>query len=341
MDEKGLLSKLLDLSPNVENASLEQTLQQDMSNVSLDHQLNIDIVPETMSNQTGGGETITTNNNSGFVISMFQKYGYLYILLFVSIIISIYFIKNSFIHNFVIDKSNNDSNFEDPNATHSSRYKYIVKITFIYILVIALMLIVVYGLFVIVLSIIYESNKNIQIEAGNSFKTYLYNSYFKYKVESRRSFAGDYYISLVMILFIGFIFYIFYFFFNKKYFTNITYPVFIDKEKNDQDEWDNNMKYFILYGLMILLLMCFSLMIVNVVYKKSSGWMVCSYFTLCIFFMMLFTGKVFFNILRKDNTKIIMWTLLLISLLFANPYLLHGVIAVSTYIIEMLQRNKE
>lgn len=360
MDEKSLFTQLFDLNPvNMSDTSMQSNnFEQNMDihqllssqQPTISSPVPLDKTVNSIVNQVGGDiedvvDNITTDvldflddKNKPLVISMFQKYGYLYILLFLAIIISIYSIKNTFIQEIINRNNDNDYNFDDPNATHSSRYKYIIKITFIYILVIIVILFILYGLFTIILSIIYESNETIRIDAGNSFKTYVYNSYFKYNTKSGREIAGDYYISLIMIMLVGFVVYVLYFLFNKKYFTNISYTTY---SKNDQDEWDNNMKYIILYGLMILMLMCFSFMIINIIYQKTSGLLICSCLTLSIFFIMFFTAQVFKNILHKDSLFILIWTISLLVLLIINPYIIILVLNLTTYILKMLRKNKD
>ena len=341
MEENGFLSKIIDLQGgtiDIHPSSIQDTLSTESTESIKSteiHDITLnpdDIFTHFMSffsssenkKQSGGGDNDGINEVNAVIISMYQKYMLLFFVLSISIIITFFILSQSMFRNMIFGKeSENDLNFETSDPKHGTRYKMLIRAVFFFTLFLCIITCIVYILISFILACVYETLSSEKKEAlGNSSRKFIYNSFFTYKKGEEREVAMEYYFSLIIIILVGFIWYILYFLFNKRYFTSITYPKYTS---DDKTEWDGTQKFLLLYGFSILTIMFFAFIMMNIVYCLDNSKVLFVYYFLALFTLLVFTGKIFKNVLTKSRMYFLIWIIITLMFIYANPYIIYAI----------------
>lgn len=253
------------------------------------------------------------------LLSMFQKFGYLFLLVLLAVALATYLITTPFFYKFFFNpEKDDDYNFDSSDATHNTRYWKLFKVMLLYHVLILvcflLVLLIMYG----VVSVYYESAgmKAKGIALMDVYKEFL----FTFDNHGTKMSVSDFYLTFIIVLIFGYLFYFFYFKYVLGYFANMTFPAYIDPNKSEKDEWDNPKKYIILYALMFMYIMAFALMVMNYVYGFSTP-ILFVWNIIFVFFLMLFMGLVFKYVLKKDILRFGIWTVVFVVLIILNKHL--------------------
>lgn len=264
------------------------------------------------------------------IFAMFQKYGFLYLITFIAVILTTVVMFIPLIYNHFFDPEKDDSNFDSPEATHSSRYKKIVLLLLIYHVLFFVCFLLVMGFIYAGLSIYYDA-ANISL-TGVTLSDYFKNIMFTFDNNGTKMSISDFYFSLVIIGVFGYIVYISYFKFAKGFFEYMTFPTYIDPETSEVLEWENPKKFIMFYGLQIMYILAFALMVINYVYfvdKRTFSWV-----TIILFLLMAFMGLVVKEVLKKNLLWTCIWFALLILIVALND-----TVGVGFYYVTTLMNN--
>jgi len=272
----------------------------------------------------GGGGGIPVMEGGGAavdILSMFQRLGILFLIVIVSIALATYFMTTPvFYKRFFNPESDDDANFESADATHDSRYKKLAKVLLVFHIMIficfILVLFVLYLLFAVYYEVMGISKQPGAIPLLDFFKDFLLN----YDNFGTKMSLSDFYLAAVVILVVGYLFYLFYFKYVLGYFTNLTFPAYIDTEVSSEPEWENPKKYLIMYGLMLLYILAFAIMVMNYIYGFKSK-ILFIWNTIFLFLLMFFLGFVYKYAFKKDVMKVLVWFVVLVILCFSNKTL--------------------
>lgn len=253
------------------------------------------------------------------LLSMFEKFGYLFLVVLISIGLATFLITSPNIYQRFFDpERDEDYNFDSSDATHGSRYKKIFKVVFLFHILILIcfliVLLVIYG----ILALYYEAAglKKQGVVLLDMFKKML----FTFDNFGTDMSVSDFYLTFIIVLIVGFLFYFFYFKYVVNYFANMTFPSYVNPEKSDHPEWENPKKFIILYGLMIMYIFAFALMVMNYVYGFTSM-ILFIWNVIFLFFLMLFMGMVYKYVLMKEPLRMNIWIIVLVLFVIGNKYL--------------------
>lgn len=231
------------------------------------------------------------------VLGIFHKLCVLFLLLLISIVIAFCVFNFIFYDKYFNKNKDADYNFEDHNVEHAERHKKIWNVLLMFnivILVSFLLVILVCYLFVLMYF------HTIVKDPSMTGTTYFNNLMFWFNNNGEMIPLTDFFFSLVIILTLGYIIYVIYFKNVKDYFTSIAYPAYIDPKNSTKKEYENPKKFLLFYGLMILYIMAFALMLMNYVYAFDNDLISFIYNIIFIFFVLWTTGMYFKNILKKN-----------------------------------------
>lgn len=261
----------------------------------------------------GGGTT------SLDIMAMFQKLGILFLLVFITVALTTFlFTRPTFYTKMFDPEKDEDYNLDSPDATHSSRIKKLAKVLFIFhVLLFVCFLFVLLLVYGVVLVYVHVFKKDAGLNAFQIFKDFLFT--FDNGNGEKVS-VSDFYLALIIIVLVGFLFYFFYFKYVLSYFTTLSYPSYIDTEVSDKEEFDTPKKFLMMYGLMIMYILAFALMVMNYVYGFPSK----VYFVwniIFLFLVMLFMGMVYKQTLKRELKFQIIWSVVFIVIVCLNKTL--------------------
>lgn len=265
----------------------------------------------------GGAGSDGQSGQTVDVLAMFQKLGYLYLLVFISIALATYLIMSPFIYKRFFDPDNNDDyNFDSAEATHASRYKKLLKFVFLYnvliILCLLFVLLVIYGLVAI-----YHESAGLKSKGINVMQFYK-QIMFSYNNHGNEVSLANFYLTFALVIVVGYLFYFIYFKYVVGYFTTLTFPSYIDTDKSESHEWDNPKKYIIMYALMLMYILAFcTLMILNYLYSFNVK-VIFIWNIIFLFLMMFFMGMIVKHVLTKEPFLTFTWTAAYVILILAN-----------------------
>lgn len=250
----------------------------------------------------------------------FQKINTLFIILFISILLAIIFMKA------LINKifpEGNDNNFDDVNTDPSIRWKKIIKFTFIFIITI---IVIHFLIFLIILLLKYFKIMIGENKSGISdFKLAikgLKEMIWEYKDKDNKNVnLLSYYLLLFFVLVVMFLFYMIYTKLVKGYFNNLFYEtVFNDNNPNVEDK-PQPLKYLYQYSILIILMMLFVLLLLN--YTKLSNIKILFIYNIVfVAIYVLVTLAILRYQLQKNMPKLILFIILLILLFIGYKFLL-------------------
>lgn len=212
-------------------------------------------------------ENSNSDGNSGPVAplvaksELFYKINHLFLILFISVLIAIHFIKSTTFTKFAFGTETPDFDGED----YTRRWKQILKytITFILLIILIHVLIAIFMLFGIIIYAwfyyhLLEHNPKLPI--WNFGKKHVTEIFWEYTdSENRKQGLIMYYVLMFLAIIIMYVFYLVYTHIVKGYLKNMYYPL-----NNDEDKHQH--KYIYQYALYIIIMMLLVLFLMN--YEK-------------------------------------------------------------------------
>jgi len=251
----------------------------------------------------------------------FQKINTLFVILFISILLTILIMKP--LVGTIFREGEPDSNFEDPNVEPSKRWKKIIKFTFIFILFIIGMHFVIFLILLIVFYLkIVLSDEKTDLSEFALAKKKLKEMIWEYKDQNDKSVSlTSYYFLLFFVLIVMFIFYMIYTKLVKGYFNNMFYESVYNPNNPDIEDIPQPLKYLYQYSAFIILMMLFVLLLLN--YSKLSGLKIL--FIYNIFFVVMYaliTLSILRYRLQNDMGKFIVFLILFVLLFIGYKIIL-------------------
>lgn len=269
----------------------------------------------------GGGKDpyFMRGGSSLNILSMFQKLGILFFIVFATIALATFIITRPIIYQKLFNSEDDeDYNFDSPDASHSTRLKKIAKILFYYhILIFLCFLLVLLIIFVVVVIYIKAFKSKEGLRPVALFKEFMFT--FN-NGDGEMISVSDFYLALIIIMVVGYMFYLFYFKYVLSYFTTISYPSYIDPEVSEEEEFENPKKFLLMYGLMIMYILAFAIMVMNYVYGFPSK----VYFiwnVIFLFLAMLFLGMIYKETFQRDKMRQLIWFVAFAVLVLLNENL--------------------
>lgn len=257
----------------------------------------------------------------------FQKVILLFIILFFSVILAILCTKSTSIIGLIFKEDDEDTNFDQDEIDFKSRWKKIIKLTFIFILFIILMHI---AIFIIVFLAILIKISIITDDPDASYLNLAIEDFLQIFWEYTDPTTGQtvrlfsYYALLFGLLIMMTIFYMIYTLLVKGYFNNIYYEKVYNPKNPDADDISQTQKYIYRYGLYIVVMLLFIILLLN--YEEFIDDKVIYIYNILflIIYLILSVSIIRYN-MQKSNLKFFIYLMLLLLTYISYPFILEQI----------------
>lgn len=298
--------------PKVSNTPINDTAMSTSSDVPM--------IPLMIGGKTKKGGN--TSDSTDIILSeslYFRKINTLFIILFISIVITIGVV-NMFVGMIFND---DDTNFENQESDYQIRWKRVMKLTVLFITLIILchfiiiLLILLY--FVIKIGVTNEDpNAQIFSIAWAKVKEMVWE--YKDDMNNDVGLIG-YYMLLFTVLVLLFIFFIIYTLLAKGYINELMYESIYDESNPDAEDRTQPDKFIFQYGVYIVVMMLFVLLLLN--YDKlRDKKIIFIYNVVFVLAYVVLTLNILRCQLNKRFSKFILYTVLFLTLFFLYPQIL-------------------
>ena len=216
------------------------------------------------------------------------------------------------------EKANPDPDF-DKDVEGNERWKRIMKLIVIFtMLVLTYFIAIMLTIFLLITLAISLFNKNKAVKPYVIAFTYFKNFFWSFNAGGLPYSMMYIYIFLVIILVVSLIFFMMYHLFVKSYIDGLWYPKYVDlNRKNARPEFNNTTKYALFYGIHLLILFTFLLILIVLYFE---GYNLTKWLPICIFYiitMLMFILLIYKYTLERIAFKIVilffvffLWTIL-------------------------------
>ncbi len=253
----------------------------------------------------------------------FRKLNKLFIILFLSIILSVY-MAGIFINMIFKDSSEPDSEFELEEIDYKARWKRIITLVIIFIVLIIISHFLIYCIIVLFYSIKYgltndDPNANVFKMALEKLKSIIW--IYTDDAGNEVGLIG-YYMLLFLVLIFMFVFFMIYTLLVKGYLKNVLYEKVYNPKKPDVEDRRQPQKFLIQYAVYILVMMLFVLLLLN--YSKLlDKKIIFIYNIIFVIFYIIFTINILRYLLQRSIIKFSIFIgILLLFALFLYDFIL-------------------
>lgn len=268
----------------------------------------------------GGKKTIKQKGRGQEVeiLPMFDKIVWIYLWVFLTVFISFYVISLPFWEQFAIIVTRfpeDDKDFKSAKGSHSSRIRFIAFYCFLYLLIMFIVGGLLLGVFYMYIQIKYDKEISAGMKASEIFK----KAMFKFNSYGQEEDMVEIYFALVIILIFGFAVYLIYFQFVKTHFEGLRYPNYVNYQKHpERIEYSQTRKFILNYGMSILFLFAFAIMMINYSYGRHTKvafiWNV-----VVLMLLLLFSGLTIKFNLSKNLWQLLHLFLLIMVVVILQP----------------------
>lgn len=223
---------------------------------------------------------------------------------------SVVFQSNSMVKNILKLKGEGedaDPNFED-SGDHMERWRKILQMIIVFVCLVIAFTIALF-VFIYVMLLLYYSNKDGIPDPVPFVKEKMKKWFMSFEVDGFDYDLRKFYILAVVLLFGSMLFFMLYFIFVKSYLQNIYYQNDINVEKSNKAEFLNSYKFINYYGLYLVLLLLFSLLLISIFYLTGNNLLYLSLFYIIVSMM-------FVMLISKYTLERSAWRIFVLMLVF-------------------------